>query len=175
MAHVDVDRGPEATGLSGDHPAVCSSPSPIPMTRRQGITNGSKAKSQNAKNRGPTAGFPAKSNTCIVTTSAYLRPICILRGDDIGFLAQTKWERVGNMTSGPALRPPSPGIDTSKSRNAIAIADAAVAARYDISASFLPRRRPSEKLVAKLAAKCSHLTFCYEKGRQNMARSNSSR
>lgn len=35
----------------------------MPMTRRQGITNRSKAKSQNARNRGPTPGFPAKSNT----------------------------------------------------------------------------------------------------------------
>lgn len=33
------------------------------MTRRQGITNRSKAKSQNARKRGPTPGFPAKSNT----------------------------------------------------------------------------------------------------------------
>jgi hypothetical protein len=35
----------------------------MPMTRRQGITNRSKAKSQNARNRGPTPGFLAKSNT----------------------------------------------------------------------------------------------------------------
>jgi hypothetical protein len=35
----------------------------MPMTRRQGITNRSKAKSQNARKRGPTPGFPAKSNT----------------------------------------------------------------------------------------------------------------
>jgi hypothetical protein len=35
----------------------------MPMTSRQGITNRSKAKSQNARKRGPTPGFPAKSNT----------------------------------------------------------------------------------------------------------------
>jgi len=35
----------------------------MPMTRHQGITNRSKAKSQNARNCGPTTGFPAKSNT----------------------------------------------------------------------------------------------------------------
>jgi hypothetical protein len=35
----------------------------MPMTRRKGITNRSKAKSQNARKRGPTPGFPAKSNT----------------------------------------------------------------------------------------------------------------
>jgi hypothetical protein len=46
-----------------DCPAVCSSPSPMPMTRRQEITNHSKAKSRNARKRGPTPGFPAKSNT----------------------------------------------------------------------------------------------------------------
>ncbi|WP_229177507.1 hypothetical protein, partial [Bradyrhizobium ivorense] len=38
-------------------------PSPMPMTRRQGITNRSKAKSQNARKRATTPGFPAKSNT----------------------------------------------------------------------------------------------------------------
>ena len=34
-----------------------------PTTRRQGITNRSKAKSQNAGKRGPTPRFPAKANT----------------------------------------------------------------------------------------------------------------
>ncbi|WFU40012.1 hypothetical protein QA640_38120 [Bradyrhizobium sp. CB82] len=35
----------------------------MPVTRGQGITNRSKAKSQNAGKRGPTHRFPAKSNT----------------------------------------------------------------------------------------------------------------
>jgi hypothetical protein len=72
VAHVDdLIKGRKPTGLSGDHPAVCSSPSPMPMTRRQEITNRSKAKSQNARKRGPTPSFPANSNTL----SSQLPPI----------------------------------------------------------------------------------------------------
>ncbi|MET3267181.1 hypothetical protein ABIF38_008687 [Bradyrhizobium japonicum] len=52
----------------------------MPMTSRQGITNRSKAKSKNARNRGPTPRFPAnrilyRDNFCLS-----LRPICILHG-----------------------------------------------------------------------------------------------
>ena len=56
------------------------------------------------------------------------------------------------------------GIDTSKSRNAIAIADGGRGGeeRY-FSGSCLPRTA-IRKLVAKLAAKYRHLTFCYEAG-----------
>ena len=50
------------------------------MTSRQGITNRSKAKSKNARNRGPTPRFPAnrilyRDNFCLS-----LRPIRILHG-----------------------------------------------------------------------------------------------
>ena len=54
------------------------------------------------------------------------------------------------------------GIDTSKSRNAIAIADGGRGGEIRYLGEFPATEAAIRKLVAKLAAKCCHLTFCYE-------------
>lgn len=56
------------------------------------------------------------------------------------------------------------GIDTSKSRNAIAIADGGRGGEVRYLGEFSATEAAMRKLVAKLAAKCCHLTFCYEAG-----------
>ena len=56
------------------------------------------------------------------------------------------------------------GIDTSKSRNAIAIADGGRGGEVRYLGEFSATEAAIRKLVAKLAAKCCHLTFCYEAG-----------
>jgi transposase len=52
------------------------------------------------------------------------------------------------------------GIDTSKARNAVAIADGVRAGKVRFFGEF----PATEAAVRKLAAKYSHLTFCYEAG-----------
>src|SRR6201997_1846893 len=54
------------------------------------------------------------------------------------------------------------GIDTSKLRNAVAIADGGRGAEVRYLGEF--PEAAIQKLVAKLAAKYRHLTFCYEAG-----------
>lgn len=56
------------------------------------------------------------------------------------------------------------GIDTSKSRNAIAIADGGRGGEVRYLGEFPATEAMIRKLVAKLAAKCCHLMFCYEAG-----------
>src|SRR5262245_30369611 len=56
------------------------------------------------------------------------------------------------------------GIDTSKSRNAIAIADGGRGAEVRYLGEFAATAAAIRKLVAKLAAKYRCLTFCYEAG-----------
>ena len=56
------------------------------------------------------------------------------------------------------------GIDTSKLRNAIAIADGGRGGEVRFLGEFLSTEAAIRKLVAKLAAKHCHLTFCYEAG-----------
>jgi transposase len=56
------------------------------------------------------------------------------------------------------------GIDTSKSRNAIAIADGGRGSEVRYLGEFPATEAAIRKLVAKLAAKYSKLTFCYEAG-----------
>ena len=56
------------------------------------------------------------------------------------------------------------GIDTSKSRNAIAIADDGRGGEVRYLGELAATEAAIRKLVAKLAAKYCHLTFCYEAG-----------
>ncbi len=56
------------------------------------------------------------------------------------------------------------GIDTSKLRNAVAIADSGRGGKVRYLGEFPATEAAIRKLVAKLAAKCCHLTFCYEAG-----------
>src|SRR5262245_36067318 len=56
------------------------------------------------------------------------------------------------------------GIDTSKLRNAVAIADSGRGGEVRYLGEFPATEAAIRKLVAKLAAKCCHLTFCYEAG-----------
>ena len=56
------------------------------------------------------------------------------------------------------------GIDTSKSRNAIAIADGGRGREVRYLGEFSATEAATRKLVAKLAEKYSKLTFCYEAG-----------
>jgi transposase len=56
------------------------------------------------------------------------------------------------------------GIDTSKSRNAIAIADGIRGGEVRYLGEFPATEAAMRKLVAKLAVKYSKLTFCYEAG-----------
>ena len=56
------------------------------------------------------------------------------------------------------------GIDTSKSRNAVAIADSGRGAEVRYLGEFPATEAAIQKLVAKLATKYRHLTFCYEAG-----------
>jgi transposase len=56
------------------------------------------------------------------------------------------------------------GIDTSKLRNAIAIADGGRGGEVRYLGEFPATEAAIRKLVAKLAAKYRHLTFCYEAG-----------
>ena len=56
------------------------------------------------------------------------------------------------------------GIDTSKSRNAIAIADGGRGGEVRYLGEFPATEAAIRKLVAKLAAKYRDLTFCYEAG-----------
>src|ERR1700757_1190464 len=56
------------------------------------------------------------------------------------------------------------GIDTSKSRNAIAIADGGRGGEVRYLGEFPATEAAIRKLVAKLAAKYRYLTFCYEAG-----------
>jgi len=56
------------------------------------------------------------------------------------------------------------GIDASKSRNAIAIADDGRGGEVRYLGEFPSTEAAIRKLMAKLAAKYRHLTFCYEAG-----------
>ena len=56
------------------------------------------------------------------------------------------------------------GIDTSKLRNAVAIADSGRGGEVRYLGEFPATEAAIRKLVAKLAAKCCRLTFCYEAG-----------
>src|ERR1700757_1363572 len=56
------------------------------------------------------------------------------------------------------------GIDTSKLRNAVAIADSGRGGEVRYLGEFPATEAAIQKLVAKLAAKYGHLTFCYEAG-----------
>jgi len=56
------------------------------------------------------------------------------------------------------------GIDTSKLRNAVAIADSGRGGEVRYLGEFPATEAAIKKLVAKLAAKYRHLTFCYEAG-----------
>jgi transposase len=56
------------------------------------------------------------------------------------------------------------GIDTSKLRNAVAIADGGRGGEVRYLGEFPATEAAIQKLVAKLAAKYRHLTFCYEAG-----------
>ena len=56
------------------------------------------------------------------------------------------------------------GIDTSKLRNAVAIADSGRGGEVRYLGEFPATEAAIRKLVAKLAAKSCHLTFCYEAG-----------
>jgi transposase len=56
------------------------------------------------------------------------------------------------------------GIDTSKSRNAVAIAEGGRGGEVRYLGEFPATEAAIRKLVAKLAAKYRHLTFCYEAG-----------
>ena len=60
------------------------------------------------------------------------------------------------------------GIDTSKSRNAVAIAEGGRGGEVRFLGEFPTTEAATRKLVAKLAAKYSRLTFCYEAGRRGM-------
>src|SRR5437879_3173563 len=61
------------------------------------------------------------------------------------------------------------GIDTSKLRNAIAIADGGRGGEVRYLGEFPATEAAIRKLVAKLAAKYRHLTFCYEAGDYDVA------
>ena len=56
------------------------------------------------------------------------------------------------------------GIDTSKLRNAVAIADSGRGGEVRYLGEVPATEAAIQKLVAKLAAKYRHLTFCYEAG-----------
>jgi hypothetical protein len=56
------------------------------------------------------------------------------------------------------------GIDTSKSSNAIAVADGGRGGEVRYLGGFPATETATRKLVARLAAKYGHLTFCYEAG-----------
>jgi transposase len=56
------------------------------------------------------------------------------------------------------------GIDTSKSRNAVAIAEGTRGGEVRYLGEFPTTEAATRKLVAKLAAKFRRLTFCYEAG-----------
>ena len=56
------------------------------------------------------------------------------------------------------------GIDTSKSRNAVAIAEGVRGGEVRFLGEFPATEAAMRKFVAKLAAKYSRLTFCYEAG-----------
>lgn len=56
------------------------------------------------------------------------------------------------------------GIDTSKSRNAVAIAEGGRGGEVRYVGEFPATEAAMRKLIAKLAAKYSRLTFCYEAG-----------
>jgi transposase len=56
------------------------------------------------------------------------------------------------------------GFDTSKSRNAVAIAEGGRGGEVRYLGEFPATEAAIRKLVTKLAAKCDKLTFCYEAG-----------
>jgi len=56
------------------------------------------------------------------------------------------------------------GIDTSKSRNAVAIAEGGRGGEVRYLGEFPATEAAMRKLVAKLAARYDKLTFCYEAG-----------
>ena len=56
------------------------------------------------------------------------------------------------------------GIDTSKLRNAVAIAEGGRGGEVRYLGEFAATEAAVRKLVAKLAAKYDKLTFCYEAG-----------
>ena len=56
------------------------------------------------------------------------------------------------------------GIDTSKLRNAVAVADSGRGGEVRYLGEFPATEAASQKLGAKLAAKYRDLTFCYEAG-----------
>ena len=56
------------------------------------------------------------------------------------------------------------GIDTSKSHNAVAIAEGVRGGEVRFLGEFPATEAAMRKLIAKLAAKYSRLTFCYEAG-----------
>ena len=61
------------------------------------------------------------------------------------------------------------GIDTSKSRNAVAIAEGGRGGEVRYLGEFPTTEAAMHKLVAKLAAKYSRLTFCYVAGPTGIA------
>ena len=69
----------------------------------------------------------------------------------------------GGKSWGIILRPLSE-FDTSKLRNAVAIADSGRGGEVRYLGEFPATEAAIQKLVAKLAAKYRHLTFCYEAG-----------
>jgi hypothetical protein len=56
------------------------------------------------------------------------------------------------------------GIDTSKSRNAVAIAEAGRGGEMRFLGEFPTTEAATGKLIAKLASKYDKLAFCYEAG-----------
>jgi len=56
------------------------------------------------------------------------------------------------------------GIDTSKLRNAVAVAEEGRGGEVSLSREIDTAEAATRKLVAKLAAKYRQLTFCYEAG-----------
>ncbi len=67
------------------------------------------------------------------------------------------------------------GIDTSKLRNAIAIADGGRGGEVRYLGEFPATEAAIRKLVAKLATKYRHLTFAMKQGRQEMVSTDCSR
>ena len=63
------------------------------------------------------------------------------------------------------------GIDTSKSRNAVAIAEGGRGGEVRFIGEFPTTEAATGKLVAKLASKYDKLTFCYEAGPTGLGRS----
>jgi transposase len=67
------------------------------------------------------------------------------------------------------------GIDTSKLRNAVAVADRGRGGEVRYLGEFPATEAVIQKLGAKLAAKYRHLTFAMKQGRQDMVSTDCSR